>query len=85
MRRIIDRDPTAQAAWTGAPATTTSPDPGTPGTIADIAVVPASALTLNPDDLATLRNPVARQDAHELLTAAQSLVPHPWRPEEPTP
>ncbi len=82
---LLDRDPAARAAWTGTPATTTSPDPGSPGTIADIAVVPASALTLNPEDLATLREPVARQDPHELLTAAQLFVPHPWRPVEPTP
>jgi hypothetical protein len=76
---LLDRDPTARAAWTGAPPTTTSSDPGIPGTIADTAVVPASALTLDPDDLATLRNPPPQQDAHELLAAAEALVPHPWR------
>jgi hypothetical protein len=84
---LLDRDPTAQAAWTGAPSATEAngSDPGIPRTIANTAVVPGSALTLHPDDLATLRSPLPRQDAQELLAAAEALVPHPWRPVEPTP
>lgn len=76
---LLDRDPTARAAWTGTPGTTESDHTPIPGTIADTAVVPASALTLDPDDLATLRSPLPRQDAQELLAAAETLVPHPWR------
>jgi hypothetical protein len=46
--------------------------------------VPGSALTLSADDLATLRSPIPRRDAQELLAAAEALVPHPsdafdWR------
>lgn len=82
---LLDRDPTAQAAWTGAHEATASPDPGIPGTIAATAVVPASALTLDPDDLATLRTPPPRLNAQELVAAAQSFVAHPWRTVEPTP
>jgi hypothetical protein len=82
---LLDRDPAARAAWTGAPAAPASPDPGIPGAIADTAVVPASAMTLDPDDLAALRSPLPRQDARELLAAAEALVPHPWRPVEPAP
>ena len=81
---LLDRDPMARAAWTGAPSTE-PPDPGIPGTIAGTAVVAASALTLDPDDLTTLRSPLPRQDAQELLAAAEAVVPHPWRPAEPTP
>ena len=76
---LLDRDQTARQAWTGAPSTTEAHGPGVPGTIADTAVVPASALTLDPDDLATLRSPLPRQDAQGLLAAAEALVPHPWR------
>ena len=82
---LLDRDPTARASWTGAPSAGPSHEPGIPGTIADTAVVPASALTLDPDDLATLRSPLPQLDAQELLAAAEALVPHPWRPAEPTP
>lgn len=82
---LLDRDPTARAAWAGAPDTTASPDPAVAGTIADTAVVPASARTLDPDDLAALRDPVPRRDALELLAAAEALVPHPWHPVPPTP
>ena len=71
-------------AWARALATGT-PDRGIPGTIADTAVVPARALTLDPDDLAALRSPLARQDARQLLADAEALVPHPLRPPEPTP
>lgn len=82
---LLDRDPTARAEWTGEPSSAASPNAAIPGTIADTAVVPASALTLDPDDLATLRTPPPRQDAQELLAAAEAFVPHPWRPVEPTP
>jgi hypothetical protein len=82
---LLDRDLTARAAWTGAPSSSTPDDAGIPGTIADTAVVPASALTLHPDDLATLRNPLPRQDAQDLMAVAESLVPHPWRPAQPAP
>lgn len=82
---LLDRDPTAVAAWNGAAPTTEAHESGIPGTIGETAVVPASALTLHPDDLATLRQPSPRQDAQHLLAAAEALVPHPWRPVEPTP
>lgn len=82
---LLDRDSTARAAWTGSHPTTESPDDRIPGTIADTAVVPATALTLGPDDLLTLRSPIPRRDARELLAAAEALVPHPWRPVEPVP
>jgi hypothetical protein len=81
---LLDRDPTVRAAWSGAPATTGSLDEGIPGTIAGAAIVPASALTLDTDDLAALRSPPTRLVAHELLAAAEAFVPHPWRPVEPT-
>jgi hypothetical protein len=80
---LLDRDLTARAAWTGAPSSSTPDDAGIPGTIADTAVVPASALTLDPDDLATLRSQLPQRDAQELMAAAEFLVPHPWRPAEP--
>jgi SWIM zinc finger len=82
---LLDRDPTTREAWTGAAPATGFHDSGIPGTIGETAVVPGSALTLHPDDLATLRQPLPRQDAQELLAAAEALVPHPWRPVEPTP
>ncbi len=81
---LLDRDPTARAAWTGTPSVTQSADPGLPGTIADTAVLPGSALTLDADDLATLRSPLPAQDAADLLAAAEALVPHPGHPREPT-
>jgi hypothetical protein len=42
-------------------------------------VVPASALTLDPDDLAALRAPMPQRDARDLLARAEALVPHPWQ------
>ena len=84
---LLDRDHVARAAWTGAPSTAEAdgPNPGIPGTIADTAVVPASALALAAHDLATLRSTIPRRHARELLEAAEALVPHPWRPVDPTP
>jgi hypothetical protein len=83
---LLERDQAARAAWAGATPTPgpAGPDPGSgiPGTIADTAVVPASALTIGPDDLATLRSPIPRRDAQQLLAAAEALVPHPWGPSD---
>ena len=83
---LLDRDPAARSTWAGVPepAGSDASAPGIPGTIADTAVVPGSALTLSADDLATLRSPIPRRDAQELLAAAEALVPHPsdafdWR------
>jgi len=84
---LLERDQTARTTWVGAAAAAGSdgpdPGPGIPGTIADTVVVPASALTLGPDDLATLRSPTPRRDAQELLAQAEALVPHPWREPDP--
>lgn len=83
---LLDRDPAARSTWAGVPepAGSDASAPGIPGTIADTAVVPGSALTLSADDLAALRSPIPRRDAQELLAAAEALVPHPseafdWR------
>ena len=82
---LLDRDPAARAMWSGESDTARSPDPGIPESIAETAVVPASALSLDPDDLATLRRAIPQHDAQELLAAAESLVPHPWQRVEPNP
>ncbi|HSO02955.1 MAG TPA: SWIM zinc finger family protein [Candidatus Limnocylindrales bacterium] len=83
---LLDRDPAARTTWAGVtePSGSDASAPGIPGTIADTAVVQGSALTLSPDDLATLRSPIPRRDPQELLAAAEALVPHPndaldWR------
>ena len=80
---LLDRDTTARAEWSGSPPTAGSgdgTDPGSvPGSVAGAAVVTATALTLGADDLAALRSPMPRRDARQLLEAAESLVPHPWR------
>jgi hypothetical protein len=78
---LLDRDPTARAAWAGiAPPAGLEEVPGSsvPGIIADTAVVPASALMLGPDDLATLRSPIPPREVDALFAAAGALVPHPW-------
>ena len=82
---LLDRDTTARADWTGAtpaigPGAVDGTGTAVPGSIAGAAVVTASALTLAPDDLATLRSPIPSRDARELLEEAESLVTHPWRP-----
>lgn len=84
---LLDRDQAVRTAWSGVTPTTGSDAaaPTIPGTIADTAVVPASALTLGADDLATLRGPIPGRDAQELLATAEALVPHPGRATEPPP
>ena len=42
---LLDRYPAARAVWTGSSPTAESPDHRIPGSIADTAVVPATALT----------------------------------------
>jgi hypothetical protein len=84
---LLDRDQAVRTAWSGVIPTTGSDAaaPMLPGTIADTAVVPASALTLAADDLATLRGPIPGRDARELLATAEARVPHPGRATEPPP
>ena len=63
------------------------PRAGVPPRIAGIAVLPASSLRLDDEDLATLRSPFPQRSAAALLAAAEAFVPHPWsadsaRPQE---
>lgn len=82
---LLDHDPVARSTWSVAVATRTPhggpddfEDSGIPKTIADTAVLPASALMLHAEDLATLRRPIPTLDPTALLAAAEMLVPHPW-------
>ena len=92
---LLDRDQEARSVWTGqarmeASGDVTgngasgqhgaSPDHAIPTSIAGTAVVPASALSLSAEDLATLRSPIPTRDATALLATAEALVPHPWGP-----
>ncbi len=82
---LLDHDPVARSTWTGESAAEASSGragdldgSGIPTTIAGAALLPASALTLSAEDLATLRSPIPELDPTELLAAAEALVPHPW-------
>ncbi len=82
---LLDHDALARSTWTGEAELGASGGPGDrdesgiPRTIAEAAVLPAAALLLSPEDLATLRSATPTRDPTTLLAAAEALVPHPWR------